>query len=74
MRYLPFLLIALGIGFFVANLRVFFQFVRFWRRRRSALLIWPGRRPPFYRLLFALGAVLSLVIVYKLLVWKMARR
>lgn len=71
MRYLPLLLIGLGVGFFVANLRVFFQFVRFSRLRRSALLIWPGRKPPFYRLLFALGAVLSIVILYKLIVWKM---
>jgi hypothetical protein len=30
------------------------------------LLIWPGRKPPFYRLLLVLGAVLSLVIIYKL--------
>ena len=71
MRYLPLLLIALGAGFFVANLRVFFQFVRFSRLRRSAVLIWPGSKPPFYRLLFALGAILSIVILYKLIVWKM---
>ena len=71
MRYLPLVLIGLGVGFFAANLRVFVQFVRFSRLRGSALLTWPGTRPPFYRLLLALGAVLSLVILYKLLVWKM---
>ena len=49
MRYLPLLLIGLGIGFFVANLRLFFQFVRFSRLRRSALLIWPGPQAPVLR-------------------------
>jgi hypothetical protein len=63
---LPKLLLVLGAGFFVADVRLFLQFLRFQRLRSSALLIWPGRKPPFYRLLLALGAVLSLVIIYKL--------
>ena len=61
-------LLVLGVGFFCANLRLFAQFVRFLKIRSSALLTWPGRRPPFYRLLLALGAVLALLIVYKLAV------
>jgi hypothetical protein len=64
------LLILLGVGFLVANVRLFAQFVRFLKLRSSALLIWPGRRPPFYRLLLVLGAVLALVIVAKLTVLK----
>jgi hypothetical protein len=60
------LLVVLGVGFFVADLRLLYQFLRFRRLRRSALLTWPGTRPPFSGLLFALGAVLSLIIVYKL--------
>jgi hypothetical protein len=67
-RYLPVVLYVLGIGFLLANLRVFFQFVRFLRLRSSALLTWPGRRPPFYGLLLGLGAILSLLIVYKIAV------
>jgi len=63
---LPKLLLVLGAGFFVADVRLFLQFLRFQRLRSSALLIWPGRKPPFYRLLLVLGAVLSLVIIYKL--------
>ena len=63
---LPTLLLVLGAGFFVADVRLFLQFLRFQRLRSSALLIWPGRKPPFYRLLLALGAVLSLLIIYKL--------
>ena len=62
------LLFLLGVGFLLANLRLLYQFVRFVRLKSSAILIWPGRRPPFYGLLLVLGAVLSLLIVYKLAV------
>ena len=65
-RYLPVVLFVLGIGFLLANLRVFFQFIRFLRLRSSALLTWPGRKPPFYGLLLGLGAILSVLIVYKI--------
>jgi hypothetical protein len=68
---LPRLLFVLGIGFFVADMRLFLQFIRFRRLRRSALLIWPGRRPPFYGLLLVLGATLSVLIVYKLAVLRL---
>ncbi len=37
----------------------------------SAVLTWPGRRPPFYRLLLMLGAILSVLIVYKLAVLRL---
>lgn len=60
------LLFVLGLGFFVANLRLLYQFIRFLKLRSSALLIWPGTRPPFYGMLLVLGAVLSVLIVYKL--------
>jgi hypothetical protein len=63
---LPKILLALGFGFFLANLRLLCQFVRFLRLRRSARLTWPGRRPPFYRLLFVIAAILSILIIYKL--------
>ena len=60
------LLLILGVGFFLANMRVLFQFIRFLRLRSSALLIWPVGRPPFYVL--AIGAALGMIIVYKLAV------
>jgi len=60
------LLFILGVGFLLANLRVLFQFIRFLRLKSSAVLIWPGKRPPFYPLLLALGAILSVLIIYKL--------
>jgi hypothetical protein len=68
---LPRVLIVLGFGFFVADIRLFLQFIRFMRLRSSALLIWPGRKPPFYALLLTLGAILSVLIVYKLAVLRM---
>lgn len=71
MSLLPRLLFVLGVGFFIADVRLFLQFVRFRRLRPSAVLIWPGRRPPFYRLLLVLGATLSVLIVYKLAVLRL---
>ena len=38
---------------------VFVQFVRFCAHPLVGAADWPGRRPPFYRLLLALGAILS---------------
>jgi hypothetical protein len=64
------LLFVLGLGFLAANLRLFYQFIRYLKMRSSALLIWQGPRPPFYGLLLVLGAVLSVLIVYKLNVLK----
>jgi hypothetical protein len=68
MDLLPRVLFVMGVGFFLANLRLLFQFLKFLRIRSSALLTWPGSKPPFYPLLLVLGAVLSLLIVYKLAV------
>jgi hypothetical protein len=62
------LLFLLGVGFLCANLRLFVQFIRFLTLRSSALLTWPGRRPPFYGLLLGMGAILAVLIVYKLAV------
>jgi hypothetical protein len=68
MEILPKVLYLFGFGFLVANLRLLFEFVRFLKLRSSALLTWPGRRPPFYGLLLVLGAVLAFLIIYKLTV------
>jgi len=67
---LPAVLYVLGVGFLLANLRIFYQFIRFLRLRSSALLTWPGRRPPFYGLLLLLAATLSVLIAYKIGVLK----
>jgi len=66
MDLLPRVLFVLGIGFFCANMRLLAQFIRFLKMRSRAVLIWPGRRPPFYGLLLAMGGILGVVIIYKL--------
>src|SRR5262245_30382717 len=68
MEYLPRVLFVFGLGFFLANVRLLLQFVRFLRIRSSAILTWPGRKPPMYGLLLGIGAILSVLIVYKLTV------
>ena len=65
------ILIVLGAGFLIVNVRLFWQFIRFKRIRRSALLTWPGRRPPLYTLFLGVGALLGLLIIYKLAVLKL---
>lgn len=60
------LLLVLGVGFLVANLQMLAGLVRYWRVRDSALVTWPGRRPPNFRVFVLLAAALGLVIVVKL--------
>lgn len=62
---LPRLLQLIGVGFLAVNLRLLAQFVRFWRVRRSALLTWPARKPPFYGLFLLLGVVLGGLVFVK---------
>lgn len=61
-------LFLLGLGFLVANMRLITELVRYRRLRPSALLTWPGRRPPFYGLLLTLGVVLGVLVFVKLAV------
>jgi hypothetical protein len=61
-------LFLFGLGFFVANLLVFVDLIRFRVRRRSALLIWPGEKPTYYGFSLALGVVLGVLFVFKLFV------
>jgi hypothetical protein len=61
-------LLLLGVGFLVANVRVFVDFVRFRKLRSSAVLTWPGRKPPHYALMLAMGIVFGMLVFYKLVV------
>jgi len=65
------LLYLLGAGFFVFNLYLFVQYARNRRLERSAVVTWPAPRPPLYRLFLWVGAVLAIVIFYKLAVLKL---
>jgi hypothetical protein len=63
---LPYVLVAFGLGFLVANLLVTVDLVRFLKRRRKAVLTWPGPRPPYYGLILFLGVTLGLLIIVKI--------
>jgi hypothetical protein len=58
------ILLVLGVGFLLANVRVGFEAWQFRRRRSSALLTWPGPPPRYYGLQLALGVVLGLLLIY----------
>ncbi len=62
---LPQILLVLGLGFLIANLRVGLELVRWGRRRSSALITWPARKPPFYGLSLGIGMMLGLLILLK---------
>src|SRR5260370_736819 len=57
-----------GVGFFLANVLILVDLVRFRIRRRSALLVWQGEKPRFYGFSLALGVMLGLLFVFKLFV------
>ena len=61
-------LLLLGAGFLVANARLLLEYARFVRRRRGALLIWPGPRPPYHGMALGLGVVLGVLVFYKIVV------
>ena len=61
------LLLIFGVGFLAANLHGLAQQALYWRRRRTALLTWPGARPALFRMQVAVGAVSGLLLAYNLL-------
>src|SRR5688572_23249300 len=65
---LSFVLLVLGVGFLAANLRLAAEFARYLRVRRSAVLTWPGRRPPFYGLILTLGVILGVLVFVKVVI------
>ena len=65
---LTLVLVLFGVGFLVANARLILEYIRFMRRRRGALLIWPSPKPPYYGVALAIGVVLGVLVYYKLVV------
>ena len=61
------MLLVLGVGFLVANLRIGLDAVRFLRRRSTAVLTWRGPRPRYYGLQLALGVALGFLLAYDIL-------
>jgi hypothetical protein len=62
---LPQILVVLGVGFLIANLRVAAELVRWARRRSAALITWPAKKPPHYGLSLGIGVMLGLLILLK---------
>ncbi len=58
-------LLLFGVGVLVANARLLFEYLQYARRRRGALLTWPGPRPPYYGTGLAIALVLGIVLFYK---------
>ena len=63
---LPQLLFVFGLGFFIANVKVTTDLLRFLTRKSSALLIWENPKPRHYGFALALGAILGLLVVIKI--------
>jgi hypothetical protein len=63
----PRLLLLFGVGFFVANLKVARELMRYHRGKRTALLIWTAPKPRYYAFSLALGVVLGLLIIIEVL-------
>ena len=58
------LLFLLGVGFLAANLKALLDHLQYLRRRRSAGVVWPGPRPPFFQMQVFIGLALLLLVVY----------
>jgi hypothetical protein len=59
-------LLLLGFGFLMANVKLAFDYVRFLRLRRGALLTWRTPKPPYYTFGLGLGVALGLLVFAKL--------
>jgi hypothetical protein len=62
---LPQILLVLGVGFLIANIRMARELVRWRRRREGSLITWAGRKPPHYGLSLAIGMMLGLLLLLK---------
>jgi len=62
---LPQILFVLGVGFLIANLRMAIELARWGRRRSTALLTWPAKKPPYYGLSLGIAVMLGLLILLK---------
>ena len=64
-------LYVLGAAFFLINCHQFYLYWKFARIRSTALLTWAAPRPPLFRLFTWVGAVLAILVFYKLAVLKL---
>ena len=59
-------LLLLGFGFLIANAKLAYDYARFLKRRRSALLTWRIPKPPQYSFALGLGVALGVLVFVKL--------
>ena len=59
-------LLLLGFGFLIANAKLAWDYARFLKRRRSALLTWRIPKPPQYTFALGLGVALGVLVFVKL--------
>lgn len=69
--FLSSVLLVLGAGFLVANVRILVDVARFFRMRSRALLTWPSPTPRYYGLFLGMAAMLGIVLVVKLFYLRM---
>lgn len=62
---LPQILLALGIGFLIANVRFALELLHWARRRSTSLITWPGKKPPYFGLSLGIGVMLGLLLLVK---------
>jgi len=60
------LLLLLGLGFLVVDLRAVVDHLAYWRRRPTAFLVWPAGYPPFFSLQLIIGGTLGFLLAYNL--------
>ena len=56
--------LLLGAGFFIANVRLAFEYASYVKRRSGALLTWRGPKPPYYVMQLAIGVFLGVILIY----------
>jgi hypothetical protein len=61
-------MLLLGAGFLVANARLVFEYVRYMRRRRRAVLVWAPAGPAYDGMTLGLGVILGVLMFYKVVV------
>ena len=61
------ILLLLGLGFLVANVKLAVEYILFRKRRHGALLTWRPPKPPYYTFALGLGVALGLLVLAKLM-------
>lgn len=56
-------LLALGVLFVIVDLKVGAQIFSWWRKRKQAIVTWPGPKPPFYAINLAIGVLLGVLLL-----------